>query len=118
MRHPVLLLTTLLLGCATDEENAAIECPTDSFVTYENFGQPFMTTWCTPCHSSQLDQADARQDAPLGVDFDSYEAVLSHAEAIQLFVVDTDAMPPAGGPSDDDLGLLAEWLACGLPEGD
>ena len=23
--------------------------------TYENVGAPFMTTWCTACHSSDLD---------------------------------------------------------------
>ena len=39
--------------------------------TWESFGQGFLRTWCTPCHSSGLPEG-ARQGAPLGVDFDTY----------------------------------------------
>ena len=71
VKHALTLLTLITLGCAGEEEQAA-ECPPDSFLTYENYGQPFLTTWCTPCHSSHLEALEERQDAPLGVNFDSY----------------------------------------------
>ena len=105
----------LLLGCKGDEEQL-LECPDESFVTYENFGEPFMLTWCTPCHSSHLVTEEERQGAPSGVNLDSYDDVLDESAHIQLFVLDTDVMPPAGGPEEDDLDLLAEWIACGMPE--
>lgn len=111
-----LFLTLMLVAACKGGEDASVACPDDSFVTYENFGEPFMLTWCTPCHSSHLSIPEERQDAPDGVNLDSYEDVVNHAEYIQIFAVDTDAMPPAGGPDDEDRELLAEWIACGMPE--
>jgi uncharacterized membrane protein len=109
------LLVLVVLSCNNNEE-VFIECPNDSFLTYENLGEPFMLTWCTPCHSSHLTTAEERQDATVGVNLDSYAEVLEHAEYIQIFAVETDEMPPAGGPSDEERDLLAEWIACGMPE--
>ena len=109
-------LITILLLTACKEAEEPMDCPEDSFVTYENFTQPFMMTWCTPCHSSYLLTEEDRQEATEGVDFNTYDDVVKHSEYIQIFAVDTDAMPPAGGPSDDERDLLAEWIACGMPE--
>jgi uncharacterized membrane protein len=114
MRSLVLSLI-LLVGCKGGEESL-VECPDDSFVTYENFGEPLMLTWCTPCHSSHLSTPEERQDATDGVNLDSYDDVVKHTDLIQLFAVETDAMPPAGGPDVEERDLLAEWIACGMPE--
>jgi uncharacterized membrane protein len=111
-----LIIAMLVLAGCKGKEASIIECPEDSFLTYENFGQPFMLTWCTPCHSSYLFTEEERQEAKEGVNLDSYEDLLTHSETIQIFAVDTDKMPPAGGPSDDERDLLAEWIACGMPE--
>src|SRR5687768_11218954 len=56
-------------------------CPAGSTLTYESFGQDFMTRYCVRCHSSQLTGA-ARNDAPLGHDFDTLAGILVVAEHI------------------------------------
>ena len=88
-------------------------CPPDSFVTWEDFGAPFMYTYCNGCHSSALPQGE-RQDAPLGVDFDTIEDVRYWADRIWARSADHNVtMPPVGGPEYDERDLLGEWLACG-----
>lgn len=88
-------------------------CPTDSFLTFQNFGSGFMSEYCVGCHSSQI-PANMRQGAPDGVDFDSLDKVRTHAAAIYLRAGDDYAtMPPAGGPDRSGRILLGEWLACG-----
>ena len=111
-----LFLAVLLIAGCKGEDDVGMECPDDSFLTYENFGEPFMLTWCTPCHSSYLVTEEERQEATEGVNLDSYEGVQSHSDYIQIFAVETDEMPPAGGPSDEERDLLAEWIACEMPE--
>jgi uncharacterized membrane protein len=110
------LSTLLLTSCTEASDSADLECPKNSFLSYENFGDPFLLTWCTPCHSSYLTTVEDRQEAPLGVNFNTYEDVLEHADFIKILTIDTEAMPPAGGPSAEDRTLLEEWIACGLPE--
>ena len=55
-------------------------------------------SWCTGCHSSDL-QDGARQNAPLGINFDSLEGIREHRELILERAVNRGDMPPAGGPS-------------------
>jgi hypothetical protein len=88
-------------------------CPDDSFLTYENFGGPFMLSYCTTCHSSML-PADMRQGSPIEVNFDDIEDIRMRADRIWLRAADQNMnMPPVGPPSDDDRAMLGEWLACG-----
>ncbi|MCH9687756.1 MAG: hypothetical protein K0V04_40375 [Deltaproteobacteria bacterium] len=90
-------------------------CPDDNFLTYENFGGPFMLTYCTGCHGSGV-PADMRQMAPLGVDFDDVEDVRTHAVNIWALAADqNEAMPPVGAADDMERMMLGEWLACGAP---
>ncbi len=112
-----------VLGCGEDgtggdgglEPLEGRDCPPDSFLTYENFGEGFMRSWCTGCHSSYLGDGD-RQDAPLGTDFDTREGIEAWRERIYARAGDAnDTMPPAGGPPADDRILLADWLTCGMP---
>ena len=66
-----LWISALWLACASDESETGLddsgvqnidtadtaevdECA-EMMWTYENVGAPFMTTWCTACHSSDLD---------------------------------------------------------------
>ncbi|MFT5457073.1 MAG: hypothetical protein ACI9K2_003566 [Myxococcota bacterium] len=86
--------------------------------TWESFGQAWLRTWCTPCHSSAL-PAEARQGAPLGIDFDTYSATLPLASRLVPVAGGADAtMPPAGGPSPEERARLEEWVECGLPGAD
>ena len=90
-------------------------CPTDSIVSFENFGAPFMLDHCKGCHSAALPE-DMRQMAPLDVDFDDLQDIRDQAERIWARCGDQNmTMPPVGGPSDAERRLLGEWLACGVP---
>jgi uncharacterized membrane protein len=112
-------------GCPdTDEhhlgEPTGATCPTDSTLSYQTFGQTFMASYCTRCHSSAVMGAD-RQDAPIGVNYDTVDGVRAHAELIDLHAaagpnaVNT-AMPPSDPrPSEAQRRQLGEWLACGAP---
>ena len=66
-----LWISALWFACASDDPDTGLddsgvrnldtadtaevdECE-EMLWTYENVGAPFMTTWCTACHSSDLD---------------------------------------------------------------
>lgn len=92
------------------------DCPPDSFLDATNFGMPFITTWCTGCHSSDLVGDTERQMAPAEYDFDSLDAIRSSVLMVYLNAADEhEDMPPAGGPSAEERELLGDWLACGAP---
>ncbi len=114
------LLLMALVGCGNKVE---VE-PGDTEVTYvsetadpcaiwtwQTAGQPFVATWCTPCHASALRGAN-RAGAPVGVDLDTYEDTLRLLERVEVRSLN-ETMPPTGGPSADDLELLRRWLECG-----
>ena len=90
-------------------------CPKGSTLDYDNFGGPFVLTWCAGCHSAALPEG-SRQNAPITVNFDHVEDVRAHAARIWARAADDNAqMPPAGGPNASDREQLGEWLACGAP---
>lgn len=95
-------------------------CPPTSTLTWDNFGQSFMTRYCTDCHSSQLMGA-ARHGAPSFHDFDTASGV----RAVRVHIDETTAGGPAAinrsmptdgdKPTDDERRQLGEWLACDAP---
>ena len=121
-----LLLALCLTGCSgdepktdapptTDTATAVDECPTDSIATWDAFVRPWLTTWCTPCHSAAI-QEEWRLGAPVGVDFDTWEDVLAWQEVIVAVAGDDESsMPPAGGVTPEERALLREWVSCGSP---
>lgn len=95
-------------------------CPSDSTLTYDNFGAPFMDAYCTRCHSSELVGGD-RHGAPSDRNFDTLEGIIDSAERIdKQAAAGPDAvntfMPRDGGdaPSEEERRDLGEWLACEL----
>lgn len=91
------------------------ECPDDSILTWENFGGPYVLSYCTTCHHSGL-PADQRQLAPVGINLENVELVRMQADRVWLRGADQNAtMPPVGALAADDRALLGEWLACGAP---
>ena len=104
----LLALVLVVAGCGDDKR---LEC-VDSAVTYQTFGDPFITNWCRGCHSEGL-YPTMRQDAPVDVNFDTLDEVRAHKRRIYEMTVATDEMPPNGGPSDEERALLREWLSCG-----
>jgi hypothetical protein len=128
-RSGALALAALLVacggGCGGGEEAAEDTgpwgslkerpCPEESYLTYDDFGGPFLLTWCDGCHSVDLPDG-SRQGAPLGVDFDTIDDVRRQKKRIWARAGDqNDTMPPIGGPDEEERALLGEWLACGAP---
>lgn len=131
----LVLATTLFLlvkgdgggGCCSHEESAALGppteavCPPNSTLTYDNFGETFMTNYCTRCHASTL-TGTARQGAPAFHDFDTLEGVMQVADHIDEAAgagpaAVNEFMPIDDGPKPtlEEREQLAEWIACGTP---
>jgi len=104
----------VLLSCSVGGDTAAT-CDRDPPLTYESFGEGFVSKHCTACHSSLLESGE-RNEATVGVDLDTYAGVLVFAERIQARVVepDTPEMPPGGGPTEEEQQMLREWLVCSV----
>ncbi|MBK7539554.1 MAG: c-type cytochrome [Myxococcales bacterium] len=112
-------------GCGGDEESVfgpptQSACPNGSTITYANFGQAFMTQYCTRCHSSELVGA-ARNGAPKFHDFDTVGGIRSVSDHVDQTAASGPAstntsMPPSGPiPTEDERKKLGEWLQCGAP---
>lgn len=105
-----------VLGPATETE-----CPPTSTLTYATFGDEFMNTYCTRCHSSAL-TGTARMGAPEFHDFDTIEGIVGVANHIDQTAASgpaatNDSMPIDGlMPALAERQQLAEWIACGTPE--
>jgi cytochrome c5 len=95
-------------------------CTQSSPLTYDNFGKPFMESYCTRCHATAL-MGDARQGAPTFHDFDTLfgiKVVYDHIDETTAAgpAAVNKGMPPDGAkPSDEERRQLGEWLACGMP---
>jgi hypothetical protein len=88
--------------------------PGGTALTYENFGAPFMASYCNSCHSAPNGD---RNGAPDDFVFDTQAEVIAHKDRIFARSADTnDSMPP--GPDEIQPVFrvnLAIWLACGAP---
>lgn len=99
-------LLLLLSACTSAASSTGIEpvsCPTDSTLTYANFGQALITSQCMSCH--------AKESPKLGTQTN----IVSHTRQILDSAVYTDAMPENGDMSLEERQALGEWLACGAP---
>jgi uncharacterized membrane protein len=108
-------LLMLLAGCAPlgGAEDTGGACGRRPALDYDNYGRAALSKHCTGCHSSYLPQS-MRFEAPLGVDFDTYQGVLTYAERIHVRTVEEEDMPPGGGLGGDELAMFDEWIACGV----
>ncbi|KFE68593.1 hypothetical protein [Hyalangium minutum] len=112
---------SLLLSACGGGEDTQTKCPTSgTSLSYQNFGQSFMSVYCTRCHNSALSGSE-RHGAPGDLNFNTMEGI--HAEAKEIdkqsgasATVTNESMPPDGEkPSVEDRRKLSEWLACGAP---
>ncbi len=86
----------------------------DSFLDHDNFGAPFVANWCRGCHSSAVPM-NMRQKAPIDVNFDAEGDLVVWSERIKIRAASLGGtMPPAGGPTQEERELLAEWIECGM----
>ncbi len=94
--------------------------PSDSLLTYDNFGKAFMRKYCVQCHAATV-SGQARNMAPAGSDFDTLEGIKARLPNIDAWAAAGPAftnrlMPPKGEyakPTDEERQKLGEWLACG-----
>jgi uncharacterized membrane protein len=86
--------------------------------TYENFAADFFARYCLRCHSETLVGDSARQDAPVGIDFDTRAGAESFASRIRLRAGLDGDMPPRilGGarPTHSERVRLIQWIDCGM----
>ena len=106
MTCAVALLVVAAPGCAQNGlgDPTGSACPSDSTLTYANFGQAFMGNHCVNCHG----------------DFSTQEGVQSSIDRIdRAAAAGPDAintyMPDGEDLSDAQREKLGEWLACGAP---
>ena len=132
MRFVVLGL--LMAGCTNTpvptSTQAVCPDPDPGTLTWESFGQKFMTDFCTDCHASTLVHSQ-RNGAPLYHDYDTLMGVLSIIDHVDQWsgsgpAADNTIMPPdrcptdPGGPlnrncpkpSETERKNLSVWLAC------
>ncbi|HVK83727.1 MAG TPA: hypothetical protein VM513_06450 [Kofleriaceae bacterium] len=112
-------------GCCHSEEvlgpPTGATCPPTSTLTYQSFGQQFMTDYCVECHDSAKMGSD-RNGATIDHDFDTLlgiQSVSNHIDQAAGAGPDAvnDQMPPEDEPqpSLEERQMLAEWIACGAP---
>ena len=110
-----LLLALAGLGAVAcgDETGEATgsTCPTTQTLTYESFGQEFMSKYCLACHSAT---------GPESPKFDTLEKIQANLDAIDKAAaagpnaVNT-TMPEGGSVDEVERRKLGEWLACKAP---
>jgi len=100
-------------GCGGDDGKATgSTCPTDSTLTYADFGQVFFQTHCLACHGSR---------GPESPKFDSVAEIRANAADIDKEAaagpnaVNT-VMPESGSVDEAERRKLGEWLACAAPD--
>lgn len=86
-------------------------CLRDPPLDWENFGKGHMDKHCNGCHSSYL-RPELRNEAPVGVDFDTYEMTVDWADRVWERGHVQRSMPPGGGPGPDELQRFQEWMIC------
>lgn len=126
----VIVIAGLVAGCGAgddDGDGAAIGAPTGATcpdagtsLTWKEFGEPFVESYCLRCHSDDV-SGTARQGAPRDHNFDTHfecRAFASHMDewaGAGPDAINTVMPPSEPRPSEAERRMLSEWLACGAP---
>lgn len=123
MSRAVLLFAavTALAACSDGAEPtpSGATCPPGNTLTYENFAAPFMTSYCTRCHASNL-EGPARHGAPLFHDFDTKTGILNVGGHVDEWAaagpLSVNTLMPDGAPRPtlEERQQLGAWIACEL----
>lgn len=109
----VLLATASLVACGSGPgDSTGSTCPSDSTLTYANFGQAFMQSHCLACHSASGPESPkldtiAQIRASSG---DIDRSAAAGPNAVNTF------MPEGSSVDEAERRKLGEWLKCGAPE--
>jgi uncharacterized membrane protein len=124
-----LIVLVCVAGCGHDDhdhhghddgEPSGAICAEGSALTYENFGNAFLTTYCARCHAASV-KGPARQGAPADHIFDTVDQVRAFAVEIDKGAAvgpsaSNNGMPVGTPtPTNEERLRLGEWLACGAP---
>lgn len=109
-----LLLVAGALGACGEGlgDSTGSTCPSDSTLTYANFGQAFIQSHCLACHSAsgpespKLDTIAQVRAAKGDID----RAAAAGPNAVNTY------MPDGLSVDEAERRKLGEWLACGAPE--
>ena len=109
----LLLVAAGLSACGGGPgDSTGSTCPTDSALTYTNFGQAFMQSHCLACHSAtgpespKLDTLAQVQAAAGDID----RSAAAGPNAVNTY------MPDGASVDEAERRKLGEWLACGAPQ--
>lgn len=113
-RYVSLVMTAAsLFACGSGPGDATgSSCPTDSALTYTNFGQAFVQSHCLACHSAagpespKLDTLAQVQAAAGDID----RSAAAGPNAVNTY------MPEGASVDEAERRKLGEWLACGAPQ--
>jgi hypothetical protein len=85
-------------------------CPTDSTLTYANFGEAFFLSKCLSCHAGKESPGLASL-YQIRANIDEIDrAAAAGPNAVNTY------MPESGSVSEEERRQLGEWLASGAPE--
>lgn len=102
-----LFVASALVACSSSDTSSGITsvtCPTDSTLTYANFGSAFFTDNCLSCHTTK--------ESPR---LDSQAAIKTNSSRILNEAVYSTRMPEDSDLTTAERQMLGEWLACGAP---
>lgn len=85
-------------------------CPPTQTLTYANFGEPFMSKYCTSCHNGR----ESPNLASVG-SIRSHRADVDTEAAAGPNATNTSMPEGSTTPTDEERRQLGEWLACGAP---
>jgi uncharacterized membrane protein len=107
-------LAALAPACGDSESKPEVDCQSGPIPTYSEVA--VLTTNCANCHSTGKTGA-ARENAPVAVNFDTYDAAKKSAEQAVIEVYG-GSMPPAGkaAPTEAQKQALYKWALCGTPQ--
>lgn len=104
----------IVFGCPSYVEPVAE--PGETGDTYADYAAPFFEQYCIECHSSELTLPEARQFAPLGLDWDDESVVRENLALIRRAIGVLNFMPPeAPAPTCDDRLRFVTWIDSGAP---
>ena len=114
-----LALSLVLAACGSSPGAlTGSSCPTAAPPTYATFGQAFFQSYCLGCHS-QSRTGEARNGAPVTIDFDTRSLVRENTSDIDKQAAfgpkARNTLMPSGdqpGPSDAERIRLGEYIAC------
>jgi uncharacterized membrane protein len=106
-----LISVAVTAGCSDDASTGGDNC--DTVKGYAELSSAFSK--CTNCHSSALTGA-ARNAAPVGTDYDTYDLAKPNAQKIFDRVSD-GTMPQPGYPQfqGTEKQDMLDWASCGAP---